>query len=72
MRKNLGKRLGIFSLALLVVYNAYKGGFGAIPRKNKEGKTLVIYQPLSFTQMHSVLLLFRHRIISFSVILLGN
>lgn len=49
-RKALGKRLGIFGLALLLVYTAYKGGFGTMLKRNKEGKTRVSDLPTSHAQ----------------------
>lgn len=46
MRKNLGKLLGIFGLALLLVYTTYKAGFEAMPTSDKEGETRVPDLPI--------------------------
>ena len=38
-------RLIIFSLALLLLVTAYKGGFGVVQTNGVEGKAQEIYQP---------------------------
>lgn len=53
MRKNLGRLLCIFGLAVLLLYITYKAGFGAMPTSDIEGKTRGTDLPTIKSYMYS-------------------